>query len=167
MARKMNFEVTKARAGFLVLDAGPAEFDITDVKTFSRIRTNDDGTEDPIFGLTYKATVTAHEENKEHVGEEITIPLYMHTEKTGNMIKQFLLAGYGFDVKDEAAFNEQYGENPDLWAIEWPEVEGEEATIGDGWRHLVGRKISAMVMKKANKQNPGQEQNQFNWFPFE
>lgn len=166
MARRMEFNVAKDQAGFPVVDAGTVEFDIKGLKHFWRTRQEDGGEETEIFGLTYTLEVTSHSDNAEQVGMTVPVSLYMHTPKTRGINKQFVLAGYGYLTKDERDFDDNF-DDPNLWSIEFPESENEEALIPSGYSDLVGKKICAEVTKVPNKINPSQDQNQFRWFPFE
>jgi len=157
MSRRMNFDMTKETAGILILDSGEYEFTIVDVSIFERTRNNPDGTTDDIYGLRYKLSVDG---NDQYDGKTIINDLYMHTPKTGSLNKAFVMAGHGYDVRNEAQFNDTFSD-PSVWNIDW-----DEKVIGDAWKGVVGRKIKALVTRKTRSDDPNQEQNQFRWGSF-
>jgi hypothetical protein len=77
------------------------------------------------------------------------------------MTKQFLLAALGFNVNSqvsEAEFNAKYA------GQDW--IDTEEASCGEVYHEIAGRKLRANVNVKDNPVREGELQNTFRWLPY-
>lgn len=148
-------DLTKATAGIKLLPKGDYEFKIGEPKLFSRQRNENDGSQTEVFGVSYGLTVVAGDQE---VGTSIPMQLYMHTEKTAGMNKRFVMAALGYSLDDEPKFNEDFVD------ADWS-VDTEENEIGEIWKRLAGQRVAATADIVPNKQNPNQQNQQFNWRP--
>ena len=145
-------------AGIPLLDKGQYAFSIGEMKPFSRV-SNRDGIDVTVWGVRTSIKVTEGDSN---IGDTIPVSLYLHTEESEKMSKQFLLAAYGKNASnrsDEADFNSQFT-NEDDWV-----VDDETGELGDVWKGCQGKLIRANVTQTINKRDQSQ-QNQFRWLPF-
>jgi len=147
--------LSNVSAGIPLLDRGEYEFLVGESKPFIRV-TEKDGVAKTLWGVVTSLKVTS-----EGAFKDKTIPwqMFMHTDASQPMIKQFLMAVYGFNKNNEADFNVKFNEDDYI-------VDTEDNILGDVWTGIAGKYVRANVVQKANKLDATQMQNQFSWFPF-
>jgi hypothetical protein len=149
----------------ILLPRGEFEFSIGEGKPFSRNKEKD-GVTTVMWGVIYSLKVTgstnSDEDSKKFIGKNIPLSLYMHGENTGNLNKQFAMAGHGFTptTASETEFNAKFPSDDDWY------VDTEANAIGEGWKSLAGKRVRAIVDQKVNKNDATQMNNQFKWLPF-
>lgn len=153
-------DLTKVQAGIPQLPKGDYEFSITEGKLFKRERTEDDNSVTKLHGVQYNLVVT-RSEDPQYMGKTIPFQIYLHSDKAFSIVKQFLLAAYGFPLNEQDAFNKKFE------GADW-EVNPETDHVGDVWTGVVGGRIAAtadLVPQKGPRAKEGQLNQQFNWRP--
>jgi|SRR5690606_17291760 len=147
--------MSKETAGVPNLSKDDYEFIIRDGKPFERQNAKDE----TVWGITYILEVASDGQFK---GKTIPISLYMHSEKSGSLNKQFLMAAHGYDNNPtaEEAFNNEFA-NDDGYSIDT-----DNETMGEYWSSIVGKRIEASASVVPQRDDPNVMQNRFKWRPF-
>ena len=156
MTKRFTPNLSAVSAGIPLLDDGSYEFSIGEPKAFART-TQKNGIDVELSGITVSFKVV---EGPSHINKNIPQSFYLSNEDAQPMIKQFLMAAYGFGKASEAGFNEQFSNGEDY------AYDAETQEMGEVWRGLAGKRILAEVVSKPSKQDPNQMQNRFTWAPF-
>lgn len=154
-------DLTKVQAGVPKLPKGDYEFSVSDVKLFSRDRTEDDQSVTKLFGVQYNLVVQRADGNEEYMGKTIPFQVYLHSDKAFGIVKRFVMAAYGFALNDENAFNDKFKK------ADW-KADPETQHLGDIWKGIQGTRIAAtadVVPQKGPKAKEGETNQQFNWRP--
>lgn len=157
MTKRFSPNLSGVDAGIPLLDHGDFEFIIGEVKPFIR-QSERDGVTVDIYGVSTSLKIA--EGSPSHEGKAIPWQMYLHSEASQPMVKQFLMAAYGFGRNDEAAFNEQFPDGEDNWL-----VDPEEGGLGEAYKGIVGKRILASVTQRASKRDATVMQNNFSWTP--
>lgn len=152
---RYNPNLTTAQAGILILPKGDYEFGISDPKLFSRKSAGEGGVERHVFGVQYNLVVKT---TGEYEGKTIPLQLYMHTENSFGMNKQFVMAALGSSINQEDEFNEKYADAD--WSIDTDENE-----MGDIWKNVGGNMISATADIVPDKRDVERKQQRWSWRP--
>lgn len=147
---RANASLVAAQATFLVLPKSIQEFTVGKPKLFSA--TNKEGK--PNFGLRYTLKVIGGE----HDGKSVTHTLYMHTDATAGINKQFVMAALGYEVGEEgeALFNQEHADDDVT-------IDTDNNFIAELYKSLEGSRIKAEVDRKTYNNI---ESNTFTWMPF-
>lgn len=147
--------MSKETAGVPVLAKDDYEFIIREGKPFAR----QNAKSEDVWGVMFIIECATDGQYK---GKNIPISLYMHTENSGSLNKQFLMAALGFDNNPtgEDAFNAQYNDD-DGYA-----VDTDNGILGEYWKSAIGKRVNASVSVVPQRDDPSQQQNRFKWRPF-
>lgn len=153
---KFTPNLSEIAAGIPILDKGEYEFSIGEVKgTIQNVMT--DGV--PVATEVVRTSLKI-ESGESFVGKNIPHSFMPSNEYGAQFTKQFIMAANGFDLKQEAEFNEQFADG-DLWSLD-----SENGVLGDAWKSIQGKKIRANVTQYADKKDPSVIRNNFKWLPF-
>lgn len=157
--------LTKATAGIPLLDKDDVEFNIGDVKTFFRTKTDPQSQENSdVFGVQYAITlVKTAGANEKYIGKTFPLQLYMHSENAFGIVKRFVMAALGFSLDDEEKFNEKYADAD--WSYGEPDKEGNTVPDGSIWNQLKGSRVAATTDIVPNRQRPDQKNQRYDWRP--
>lgn len=151
-----NFDPRKHNAAPLLLPNDDYEFSIKSHKFTKSAQPNAEGIVP--FGVMYVLEIT-QAGDPTLVGKSVSQTCWLHSEKSGSLVKQFMMAALGYppnDPSSEGRFNEDFGDE------DWS-ADSDAGTMGSGWARLVGARIGASTTVTINKNN-GREQNNFRWF---
>jgi hypothetical protein len=146
--RNFAFNPAKAAATQRIYEKGTYEFVVGEPKAFYRDNTATGGKES--FGVFYPLTIA----EGEYKGERILHNLYLHTEATAGMNKQFIMAVLGYNPRDNAAeqsYNEEHAN--DDFAVNFESLE-----LGQGWHQLTGNRVIFDLDITINKQTGDPQQ---------
>ncbi len=134
--------LSKAHAGFPMLERGEYEFEITKATPFLRVKENGDESAGCRYGLRCTGKIIddgSLDESHEAAGEQVSpISLWVHTPKAFGMTKQFILAALGYTIREEKQANEEYFDDADFSI----DVDDDENTVGGAsWEDLVGKSL--------------------------
>lgn len=150
---KFTPDPTKATAGFEVYPKGSGyEFDIGEPKPFFKAATKPGKADN--HGIRFLLICQEAPDNPAMKGKKLPVTLYLHTPESENMSKQFQIAALG--AKNDVDFNERFG------SMDWG-YDPDDASCGDGWRAMQGRRIMANIDVKPSAESPTGEQNTFQW----
>lgn len=155
MTKRFVPNLSGVSAGIPVLENGDFEFVIGEVKAFSK-PSQKDGIDVLTYGIRTSLKVV---EGASHVGKTVPFTMYLHSEEAQPMVKQFLMAAYGYGRNTEAEFNEKFASEDDWF------VDLETTEIGEVYKGLTGQRVLANVRQRPSKQDPNIMQNQFTWAP--
>lgn len=144
---------TKVAAGLPVYDKGEYEIELGDPKPFLRETATGKNAGNINHGVMFRCIITEGPQK----GKPYIHNCMMHTPESEGFSKQFQMAAYGYDKKDEEKFNTEVGAVKD-WSYDPKPDDGSDPTCGDGWRDMKGKRLLISLNKRPNTQNPGQEQ---------
>jgi hypothetical protein len=148
-------DLSKANAGYVLLEKGDYEFTVGEPKTFYRSGTNQQtGEATESYGIQYPLTVVGGDQD----GKNLNIQLYLHTDKSFGMAKKFVMAALGYSLDREKEFNADF-EGAD-WSFDTDTQE-----VGDIWTKAAGTRLAATADIVNDKRNPERQNQQFNWRP--
>jgi len=151
-----NFDPRKHNAAPLLLPNDDYEFAIKSHKFTKSTKPNDEGMLP--FGVMFVLEIT-RAGDPTLVGKSLNQTCWLHSERSGSLVKQFMMAALGYPPNDppsEERFNADFGD--ENWGCD-----SDSGEIGSAWGRLVGARIGATTTITLNKNN-GREQNNYRWF---
>jgi len=154
---------TKDTAGFPVLPKGDYRLSIGEPKAFKGETKEGANAGQENYGIGFLCTIVegpvdldGNPSPVEHKAKKVYNRLYYHTQDSRNYSKGFILAGFGFSLREEDEFNKKIAElreqNPDDPALDWS-FDPDTGECGEAWRALTSREIiaSLSVVKDKNE----------------
>lgn len=154
---RFNFPIADVAAGQEVFPADTYSFEIGEPKGFVGKEPDSDAKaagKTQAYGVRMRVKIVSE---GPHKNKGFLNSLYMHNDASQQMTKRFVMAALGYKQNDEKDFNEKYGAKD--WSFE------EDGTVGEVWRELTGKMISANVTVGINKMR-NEPQNNFAWIPY-
>ena len=154
---RFTFPIADVSAGQEVYPADTYSFEIAEVKGFvGKVPDADAAAAGKTQAHGVRGRVKIVTEGP-HKNKGFLNSLYMHNDASQQMTKRFVMAALGYAMSQEKEFNELYA------AKDWSYDENGE--VGEVWRELTGKMITANVTVGINKlrQEP---QNNFAWVPY-
>lgn len=155
-AKRFTPNLSGVDAGIPLLEHGDFEFVIGEPKAFIR-QSERNGIMVDVYGVSTSLKVV---EGPSHIGKTIPWQMYLHTEGSQPMVKQFLMASYGYGRNGESEFNEQFDGDEENWFIDT-----ETGEVGEAYKGIAGKRIMASVTQRPSKRDPNVMQNSFTWLP--
>lgn len=145
-----NGDPTRVSANFEVFPKDDYEFVIGEPKSFEKV-----GEKGLNYGIRYTLTVATEGPFK---GKKFMQTLYMHSEGAQPINKRFILAGFGYDIKAEKKFDQDFAGKD--WGFNPP-----TGACGDAWRELVGKRVVASLDVKISDRDGSDQQDVKGWRP--
>lgn len=140
-------DLSKAHAGFPILERGEYQLEITGVKGYFRIKDNGEPSAGIRLGVKCLGLRVADgsldttiDEADEQVSPHM---LWVHTKKAYGMTKQVILAAMGYALDEERQANDEFFEGADFsFEVDDSDPDSVTIAIGDSWSNLVGKVIN-------------------------
>jgi len=153
-------DLAKTKAGMPIYERGEDEVKINAVKVIHYIK---EESGDEIAGAALTLEMVGLVQNDGSLdraleGETVApLRLYVHSEKAWPITKRAIMAALGYSLDDEDKFNNDIAANLDV-GVE-PGEGDEDATLGSGWKRLVGQRM-LMTLNKRTWQGREQQQHE-------
>ena len=144
---------TKVAAGLQIFDKGEYEIELGDAKPFLRETKQGKNAGQTNHGVMFTCVITEGPQK----GKKYIHNCMMHTVESQAFAKQFQMAAYGFDRKQEEAFNEEIGSTKD-WSYDPKPDDNSDPTAGDGWRDMKGKRVLISLDKIAGQNGAADQQ---------
>ena len=142
---------SKVAAGIKIYDKGTYELELGEPKPFLRTTSTGKNAGNENFGVLFVCTILEGAEK----GKKYIHNCMMHTPESEGFSKQFQMAAYGFEKKDESKFDE-FSFTKD-WSFDPKPDDGSEPSCGDGWRDMKGKRIKIDLDKGLNADKQEQQ----------
>jgi hypothetical protein len=142
---------TKVAAGIKVFDKGEYEIELGEPKPFLRETKQGKNAGQENHGVMFTNIIVEGAEK----GQRYIHNCMMHTPDSETFSKQFQMAAYGFDRKDERKFDEEVGSKKD-WVYDPKPEDGSDPYVGDGWRDMKGKRILISLNQRPGPNGPQQ-----------
>jgi hypothetical protein len=136
MSPVFRTDPTKVAAGIPVYPKGSYEIELGDPKPFLRTTASGKNAGQENHGVMFRCIIVEGPQK----GKAYIHNCMMHTPESEGFSKQFQMAAYGYERKDEAKFDEEIGSTKD-WIYDPKPEDGSDPTCGDGWRDMKGKRI--------------------------
>lgn len=159
-------DLSKAHAGFPILERGEYQIEITGVKGYYRIKDNGEPSAGVRLGVMCVGIRSADgslDTSIESAGEQISPHmLWVHTKKAYGMTKQVILAAMGYALDEERKANDEYFDGSDFsFEVDDSDPENVEIALGDSWDNLVGKPINVTADVRIWEGKPQQDYRAF------
>lgn len=151
MSPRYDSNLTEVTSALVVLKPGEYEFLVGDPKAFSRKK--EGGAE--VVGISFLLTVAeiVSDGDPNARGKKVYRELYLHSEKAKPFTKQFVMASYGYENREEheIVFNEK------TRGLDWG-YNTDTGEVGDVYKGMRGTRVICGVGQQPNEKNPNEMQ---------
>ena len=145
---------TKVSAGLPVYDKGEYDIELGEPRPFLRITSSGKNVGATNYGVMFRCIILEGPQK----GKPYIHNCMMHTTESEGFSKQFQMAAYGYEKRQEEEFDVEVGAVKD-WIFD-PQPDSGEPYCGDGWRDMKGKRIKISLDKVKGKDANGQEVDQ-------